>query len=289
MQVMLTLAALAYTDETAKAGESIAQQEQRILNDLNNDPTYGLQQGAATQDWFVVCAGLSADPQRPNLALIAKSSTRANTYAIAIRGTDFKLFMDALEDIDVTETVPFASGGNIARGAADAFALVTGAEYLSGGSGAGPGTNLLAALRQLVEAAPPGTATTLYVTGHSLGGAIATTVSLYLRQQTWTSPLVFQVYTYAAPTAGDQLFADAFNAAFPGTAPGVDSSWRVYNAYDVVPNAWQTIEDVAGYYPTRPDRRQPWRFTCSSTASASTHATTTMSSPIPGARPVPWW
>lgn len=64
--------------------------------------------------------------------------------------------------------------------------------------------------------------------------------------------MVFQVYTFAAPTAGDQQFASAFDAAFPNTADRVDSSWRVYNAFDVVPNAWQTLALVDSYYPSPP-------------------------------------
>ena len=57
---------------------------------------------------------------------------------------------------------------------------------------------------------------TFYVTGHSLGGALATTVSLFLFAQTWRAPIpIFAVYTFAAPTAGDQNFADWFKKQFP--------------------------------------------------------------------------
>ena len=45
-----------------------------------------------------------------------------------------------------------------------------------------------------------GDRTTIYVTGHSLGGCATTTVALYL--QAALTNHVFQVYTFAGPTAG---------------------------------------------------------------------------------------
>ena len=82
------------------------------------------------------------------------------------------------------------------------------------------------------------------------GGALATPVALFLARQAWPISAVFQVYTFAAPTAGDAQFASAFEAAFPGTDPAVNSSWRVYNDFDVVPNAWATLSRVETYYPS---------------------------------------
>ena len=251
LRVMLTLASLAYTDEVPLPNEGVSGQEQRFMTDLNTHATYGLQAVSTTRDWRVIWVGLSEDRERSNLAYIAQSPT-ANTYAIVLRGTDFKLFVDALEDFDVSGILPFDAGGNIAAGAKTAFDLVMASVYQAGGAAWLEGTTLLGALGQLVDAAPDGVTTTFYVSGHSLGGAIATTVSLFLRRQQWSKPVTFQVYTFAAPTAGDAHFADAFDAAFGATDPGVDSSWRCVNAYDVVPHAWQSVELVAAYYPTPP-------------------------------------
>jgi hypothetical protein len=250
-QVMMTLAALAYTDQTTMkdpqtgANETQAQQSQRILGDLNNNASCGLKQTATTQDWSAIRVGLSAD--RANMAFIAENTALPSTYAVAIRGSDFALFIDALENFRVQEVEPFASGGHIAAGADEAFRNVSQAQYLSSD---GQGADLLATLQALISSPPAGTTTTVYVTGHSLGGAIATTVSLYLQTQLRGAPVVFQVYTFAAPTVGDQDFATAFDAAFPGTAGQSHSSWRVFNEYDVVPNAWQTLSAVKNnYYP----------------------------------------
>lgn len=252
-QVMMTLAALAYTDETTTPGETLAQQEQRILGDLNTSTVHGLGQVPTTRAWTAIWVGLSGDPQRSNMAYIARSTAQPDVVAVCIRGSDVGLFLDALQDFDVSLMVPFPHGGHVAQGAWDAFTRVTQAVYVPGGSAGLEGTTLLQALQRLVGGASPGTTTTIHVTGHSLGGAIATTVGLHLRAQAWSRPVRFQVHTFAAPTAGDGEFARAFDAAFPGTSPSADSSWRVYNAYDVVPNAWETLDTVVTtFYPTPP-------------------------------------
>jgi hypothetical protein len=140
----------------------------------------------------------------------------------------------------VAVTLPFPSGGRSAQGAWDAFLRVTEATDTRAAGGPLQGATLLEALRRLVDASPAGAAPTIHVTGHSLGGAIASTVALHLRRQQWSRRVTFQVHTFAAPTAGDADVAHAFDGAFPGTSPSADSSWRVENAYDVVPNAWQS-------------------------------------------------
>jgi len=68
---------------------------------------------------------------------------------------------------------------------------------------------------------------TLYVTGHSLGGALATLCALDAASGTkFRHPVV---YSYAAPRAGNPDFVSAFGGM-------VGRSYRVHNAYDVVPH-----------------------------------------------------
>ncbi|MGH8260629.1 MAG: lipase family protein, partial [Steroidobacteraceae bacterium] len=60
-----------------------------------------------------------------------------------------------------------------------------------------------------------GAATTVTVCGHSLGGALATLLTLDVALNTpCRSPIS---YTYASPRAGDHLFAASYNAAVPYT------------------------------------------------------------------------
>jgi hypothetical protein len=71
-----------------------------------------------------------------------------------------------------------------------------------------------------------GVASSVTVCGHSLGGALATLLTLDVALNTpCTSP---QSYTYASPRTGDHIFADAYNASVPGT-------YRVFNRKDLVP------------------------------------------------------
>ncbi|MEW6734520.1 MAG: lipase family protein [Acidobacteriota bacterium] len=232
-QIMMTLSALAGTDATPLPFESLAHQEERILKGLN---TVLANPGiATTNNWQAIWVGLSSD--RANLSYIAKNTT-ANQYAVVFRGTDFAMAIDRKEDFDVGTAVPFTqvdSSVSISQGSMEAFTEIIGATYTDG-------TNLLTAVQNIVKSS---SGTTLFVTGHSLGGAIASMLSLYLNSQI-SSGASFQIYTFAAPTAGLDNFAKLFDTTFP------NNSWRVYNLWDVVPNAWQTLSNIDNFYPGGP-------------------------------------
>jgi hypothetical protein len=71
-----------------------------------------------------------------------------------------------------------------------------------------------------------GVAGSVTVCGHSLGGALATLLTLDVGLNTsCRSPTS---YTYASPRTGDHLFAGAYNAAIPST-------YRIANRQDLVP------------------------------------------------------
>ena len=68
----------------------------------------------------------------------------------------------------------------------------------------------------------------LYITGHSLGGALATLCAIDIAANTpFTSPTLF---TYGSPRVGDPDFAKAFKKLVP-------NSLRIANLFDVVPYA----------------------------------------------------
>ena len=70
-------------------------------------------------------------------------------------------------------------------------------------------------------------AKTVTVSGHSLGGALATLLVYDVALNTPDrNPTV---YSFASPRTGDHLFAGSFNAV-------VSNSYRVYNRADLVPN-----------------------------------------------------
>jgi hypothetical protein len=237
-QTMMTLAALAGTATKKQLFESLEHQEQRTLkwiNEILAEPA--LATGGA---WKAIWVGLSADGA--NMSYIAQNAT-ANQFALSIRGTNFSLKIDVQEDNDVGTTVSFAEQAGapcqISSGAMEAFKEVTGAVFTSSK------TTLAQELQKLATSNP---GAQLFVTGHSLGGCVATTVALYLQNlaKSWSTKASFQVYTFAAPTAGLKDFADLFARTFP------TNSWRVYNLLDVVPNAWQTLSRVTDFYPGGP-------------------------------------
>lgn len=66
----------------------------------------------------------------------------------------------------------------------------------------------------------------VYVTGHSLGGAVAALTALMLKARLKRSEV--RMYSYAAPRVGDPAFVTAYDALLP-------TSYRVVNLADVVP------------------------------------------------------
>jgi hypothetical protein len=72
-----------------------------------------------------------------------------------------------------------------------------------------------------------GTAKTVTVSGHSLGGALATLLTLDVGLNTECRTPV--VYTFASPRTGDHFFAGSFNSV-------ISQSYRVFNRSDLVPH-----------------------------------------------------
>ncbi len=81
---------------------------------------------------------------------------------------------------------------------------------------------ILAALGKL----PAGGLNSIFVTGHSLGGALSHLMMAGIKAQFPTANSV--AYTFCSPRAGDPAFATAYAAANLRT-------WRIFNTEDVVP------------------------------------------------------
>ncbi len=226
-------------------------------------------------DWSVVWGPCvySLAPQiacyAVNAMYVAYSPSLA-TYVVAIAGTDPDSLYDWIqEDGDVAAgfmargpfAVPFVQtwhlpwGNNPPAGVSAATALGV--------------SNLLSDMVDpvhgtlqsfLTHAANP--SGTLIFTGHSLAGALAPTLALYLypRPQTsgWKQVLVLPL---AGASPGNAAFAAVFAAAFPPVASGVTApygNWNTdyANAHDVVPHAWNQLGAIisgmnpAGNYPS---------------------------------------
>lgn len=86
------------------------------------------------------------------------------------------------------------------------------------------------------RAEAPGAPFEITVTGHSLGGALATAMAMYLRcrQRLWDpdGACTVRCVTFGSPTCGNRLFAEWYDRELGATTK------RVHCHYDVVPYAW---------------------------------------------------
>ncbi len=106
------------------------------------------------------------------------------------------------------------------------------------------GQTLKAFLKQRVSEAPK---SEIYVTGHSKGGALSSTVTLWLTdtqgptiapKESWDpeNRATIRCYSFAGPTAGNASFADYSDARL-----GADCR-RVWNRMDIVPRGFVASE-----------------------------------------------
>jgi len=181
-----------------------------------------------------------------NLVYVAYAPA-SNTFAVAIRGTvptpGPAQLLNIYQDLHVAQAVPWphpdAPDARIARGTWDGLRALL--------SRASNGVKLDAFLEHAAVAFP---GASVVVTGHSLGGCLASVLALHLRHR--LPGVAVAPVTFAAPTAGNAAFAAFFDALFPG-AP------RYYNRLDVVPMAWAGLDGVADLFPD-PGVRCPSAF-----------------------------
>ena len=96
--------------------------------------------------------------------------------------------------------------------------------------------------QKVASLASGGTFTTLYITGHSLGAALAVLAAPDFAAHTpFNQPVV---YTFAGPRAGDPLFALFFNG-------NIGTTWRVVNTNDEAPKVPNVVTTEFGPPPER--------------------------------------
>jgi hypothetical protein len=147
---------------------------------------------------------------------IAKSPDPANDFVVAIRGTSS--IWEWIQDARYNRvTCPCANGaGESEDGFTDVYeSLVVAAD--------GNGPRVVEVLKAILT---PVSSATLAITGHSLGGALATLLALEVTESgAFATP---EVITFASPTVGDPQFARTYDTEVPNT-------WRIANVIDVVP------------------------------------------------------
>lgn len=190
--------------------------------------------------------GPAQDSDQSNLAFVAgyfpDAGATPQYVCVTVRGTDvavtdiWGILEQIWEDIDATDPqpMPWAPGdpARIAGGTLDGLAII---EALTAN-----GQSLSGYLTAFFADAANANVTTL-VTGHSLGGCLATMVAPWIRSLVPNYKGTIQPITFAGPTAGDVNFANYYNALFP-------SARRYQNSLDVIPLAFYNLGGIDSIY-----------------------------------------
>lgn len=188
---------------------------------------------------------LATNGDMSTLCYVASCPGDTPTYAVVCRGTVWAFLADWVDDFDVLDTHgwPTASPADpailVAQGSWDGLQAVLTM------TSEDDGRNLSQVLTSIAGAG----GIDLFITGHSLGGALATVLGLYLADTagSWGAdavPIGLKTYTFAAPTTGNQSYADYYKGR-SGLSTLTWQAFRVYNEQDVVPHAYADLEGVA--------------------------------------------
>jgi predicted lipase len=157
---------------------------------------------------------------------------------VAIRGTEG--ILEWIRDFDL-ELVrfPYATAGKTEQGFNGFYATFRTGNAVTD-------HRVITTLSQLVAV---GDVTSIKITGHSLGGALATMLAVDLAaNNVWVNPIV---YTFGSPRVGDKVFAGTYDNF-------VATSWRVSNLNDLVPKLPPELTGfvhVDAEYPINSDDR----------------------------------
>jgi len=191
--------------------------------------------GVWTRVWGPAVFQAPGSSVADNVMYVARSTTNPPQFVVALAGTNYNSVFDILiEDFFVGRQVPW-SYGHPPPGASVSFGAFTGVtilQFLAPGPGL-PGANQKVHEFLASVAAQPIQVT---VTGHSLGGALAPALALWLldTQATWDprTQATIGCEPTAGPTAGNAAFAGYYDQRL-----GANTT-RLFNSLDIVPHAW---------------------------------------------------
>ncbi len=217
-RIAVTLSEIAYLEPEAKPDK-----QRRAMQAALADPAL-----PTAGQWRVVWGPVTVEE---NLSYIAEGP--GNQYAYVIRGTVMEPWNLIQDLFDALGLNPVPWGGM--PGAEISDGMVSGWRHLT--SSTDGHRTALEGLQRI----PSGSK--LIVTGHSLGAMLATVMSVYFASELGSRADIVP-YTFAAPTAGNQAFADAYFERFGGAG-------RYYNCLDIVPKVCNhdDMESIKALYP----------------------------------------
>ena len=226
---MATLAFLSYLGDTLPASGA----EEKV--------TKCLEEALEKQDinrwklaWGPAVYHFSISDLDDNMMYVVRDTTNPAHLAVVIRGTNFSAFLDWLvEDFDVVDQVAWITSTSVGRqpkgqpkiskGTSEGLHIL---QEMKPTGGPAPNQTLL---QFLSNASSSGLQ--IDVTGHSLGGALAPALALWLAENLGEKAKI-SVYTLAGPTSGNADFAAYYESVLG------NSTQRLWNPFDVVPLAW---------------------------------------------------
>jgi hypothetical protein len=248
-QVLMTLSAIAYAGEASLPNESLSQQQKRIGDMISAELAHA--DNAAAGEWQLVWGpGLTVG----NSMYVAQK-TGTSDYAVVVRGTDWSFMVDWIENLDILKLVPIPyvkttdPNVRIAKGTMEGLNDLTGMMAPADQFPEQQPMSLLQFVNDVAIATPGDI--NVYVTGHSLGGCLASVLAVWLQfqtaqwQHTGDGAIQIVVHTFAAPSAGNQSFAKYCSDALP-------EFYRVFNTLDIVPCGWQQLELPTEWYVPAP-------------------------------------
>jgi triacylglycerol lipase len=152
--------------------------------------------------------------------LLLRATDGSGTYIVAFRGT--ASLDDVLDDADVPKATFTPSVGTLTT----PVRVEAGFYGIYNDTGAGMTQSMRQQLQQLLAKHTP---SRIYVTGHSLGGALAHLFAFDLSFGPCASSFT-RLITFASPRVGDSGWRDSYDARIPSA-----NSIRIYNQQDLVP------------------------------------------------------
>jgi triacylglycerol lipase len=183
-----------------------------------------------------------------NMMYVVRDVNDPAHLAVVVRGTNAKAILDwIVEDFEVAGQVPWPYGNapgqaKISKGTSDALKIL---QAMAPAGGPAPNQTLTRFLAAQAQTHPR---LLVDVAGHSLGGLLSATLTLWLAdtRSEWdpAGKATLAAHALAGPTAGNAAFAAYSDSRIGGITD------RMHNPFDVAPLAWnyETMGTIASLY-----------------------------------------